>query len=150
MILGTKETLEALDYSCERGTLDIATVIFKDAGSMERYMHNTIIDFLCRKAESEYIENIMMIDKPAFVMDLYIILYKSGSLVFVYTRGEPTEPFRVPCAICTDGDELFDSQLILDVASSYDLMDRLPVWMNNGNGVTDEIDAWLDSLKTIG
>lgn len=147
MILGTNDALEALNYSCERGTLDIAAVIFQSEYSMEEYMRVLKYEFMHYKAGN--IVNILELLGCQDVATSYVVLYENDSMVFLYTSDEFQETDDAPCIICTDGDKLFDSDRILRIAASCHLSGKLPVWLSENQTAMDGISAWLDSLKVV-
>ena len=152
MILGTSSALDALAYSCERGSLDIAAIVVQDETAVEEYVHGliTISKDGFPKYKYDGIRGIYsFIDPPEFIRSAYIISFKSGSLIFVYVNSRTPIDNAAKCIICTDGDELFEMDRILHMAEACNLTDMLPLWLLGEQETMSELNAWLDSLKIV-
>ena len=152
MILETSSALGALAYSCERGSLDIATVVAQDETAVGEYVHGLITISKDGFPKYKY-DGIMgiysLIDPPEFIRSAYIISFKSGSLIFVYSNSRIPISNAARCIICTDGDEFFETDRILRMAEACNLTDMLPLWLFGEQEAMSELNAWLDSLKIV-
>lgn len=146
MILGQRDSLASLVANCRFSRMN-AALVFRDEDAMADFTGKITNSFLhgrCAELETVYSINDFSSGK-----NMHILPFVNGSTVFIYAAPEAEEIPHRQYVIAFEGDPLFDAKRCMEAAEKCGAADKISLHFADEEPDTDEIDAWLSSLKII-
>lgn len=167
MIICSKESLTELLTSCGEGKTRVASIVFREVDLLNSYRDSFIERFMGDGINGvESIAQALNVDN---VGEVDCLVFKNGSLIFLYALpNERSIPYH-QAMLCTQIDTLLDSSPISEAAFMLGISDKLRNAIDaEGTGIpasagqskkivserkaseVDPLDEWISSLKVIG
>lgn len=166
MIICNQENLTALLTSCEKGETKVAAIVSRETDLLESN-RDTFIEYFMGDG-IDGVESVKQVLNVDGVGEVDCLVFKSGSLVFLYALpGERSIP-HAHSMICSQTDPLFESAAISEAAFQLGISEelrkaiasRLPTVpatveepkkrrTRKKEPEVDPLDEWINSLKII-
>lgn len=146
MILGQKDSLDSLLAHCRLHRTN-AALVFRDEDTMADFTGNITNSFL--RGRCAGLETVYSITDFSSGESIHILPFVNGSTVFVYAVPDEREIPHRQYVIAFDGEPLFDNMRCIEAAEKCGAADKISLHFADEEPDTDEIDAWLSSLKII-
>lgn len=164
MIICNQENLTALLTSCEKGETKVAAIVSRETDLLESN-RDTFIEYFMGDG-IDGVESVKQVLNVDGVGEVDCLVFKSGSLVFLYALpGERSIP-HAHSMICSQTDPLFESAAISEAAFQLGISEelrkaiasRLPTVpatveepkkrrTRKKESEVDPLDEWINSLK---
>ena len=166
MIICNQENLTALLTSCEKGETKVAAIVSRETDLLESN-RDTFVEYFMGDG-IDGVESVKQVLNVDGVGEVDCLVFKSGSLVFLYALpGERSIP-HAHSMICSQTDPLFESAAISEAAFQLGISEelrkaiasRLPTVpatveepkkrrTRKKEPEVDPLDEWINSLKVI-
>lgn len=166
MIICNQENLTALLTSCEKGETKVAAIVSRETDLLESN-RDTFIEYFMGDG-IDGVESVKQVLNVDGVGEVDCLVFKSGSLVFLYALpGERSIP-HAHSMICSQTDPLFESAAISEAAFQLGISEELrkaiasrfptvPATVEEPKKrrtrkkepEVDPLDEWINSLKII-